>query len=130
MDYFKGSLYFFEQKTVILPVLDVSKIVMLATSLLLTACGSGGGFVLSDETDHGVNVLTAKENSKPLSRLVREAQGGDLQTVAASIRVSQDSDDTVKQTGFVQNNQVRFQAERIASLVEGVRFIVNNLVVR
>lgn len=112
------------------PVLDVSKIVMLATSLLLTACETGGGFVLSDESDHSVNVLTATEDSKPLSRLVREALGGDSQTVNASIRVSQDSEDTVKLTGFVQDNQVRYQAERVASQVEGVRFVVNNLVVR
>lgn len=103
---------------------------------LLAGCAANGPFVITDgedpvaEKEHRVNVLTATSDSKPLSSKVREALRNNGQTVTARIRVSQDSEDTVKLTGAVNDAGVVHEAERVAYGVAGVRFVVNNLYIR
>jgi len=49
------------------------------------------------------------------------------QTASSLINVSSPSDDTVRLAGFVSNDGIRQEAERLAYQVEGVRFVVNTL---
>lgn len=103
---------------------------MVFVMTFVSACATGGKTVFSDEGDHRINVLTSTQDSKPLSTLVRAALRKNGQTAASLIRVSQDSDDTVKLTGNVQDDATIHEAERVAYQVSGVRFVVNNLAVR
>lgn len=98
----------------------------LSISVLITGCASGG---FNDQSDHKVNVLTATQDTKPLSLRVRTGLRNNGQTATAGIRVSQDSEDTVKLTGAVFNDAIRAEAERVAYGVDGVRFVVNNLTI-
>lgn len=105
----------------------LSIVLASAATVLLAGCATNGGGVFEEGGDHKVNVFTASQDSKPLSVLVREALRSNGQTVIARIRVSQDSEDTVKLTGNVNDDATRQEAERVAYQVEGVRFVVNNL---
>jgi len=117
--------------------LQVASILALVFLMsLLSGCAASGPTVITDEggllvdKEHKVNVLTATSDSKPLSVQVRAALRNNGQTVTSRIRVSQDSEDTVKLTGAVNNSAVRYEAERVAYGVSGVRFVVNNLTIR
>lgn|GEM_PF-2049970 len=94
---------------------------------LLAGCNVNGQRGFGDQGDHQVNVLTSTEDAKPLSQLVREALRNNGQTAISRIRVSQDSRDTVKLTGNVSDSAIKYEAERVAASVDGVRFVVNNL---
>lgn len=107
-----------------IPIPFLLSVVVVATAGLLAGCANKP-FTESD--DHQVNVLTSVEDTKPLSLRVREALRNNGQTAVSNIRVSQDSDDTVKLSGFVSNDAVKYEAERVAYQVAGVRFVVNNL---
>ncbi len=101
-----------------------------AATALLAGCSTDGKTLFGEDSDHKVNVFTASQDSKPLSVSVRAALRNNGQTAVSRIRVSQDSEDTVKLTGNVDNDAVRHEAERVAYQVEGVRFVVNNLNIR
>lgn len=103
---------------------------MVLTVPLLAGCATGGRTVITDEGDHQVNVLTATQDSKPLSVQVRAALRKNGQTANSLIRVSQDSDDTVKLTGYVSDSAIIHEAERVAYQIDGIRFVVNNLAIR
>ncbi|MFK7994077.1 MAG: BON domain-containing protein [Granulosicoccus sp.] len=107
----------------------VSVLIMACAMVFLAGCGASGPTIITD-TDHKVNVLTSLSDTKPLSVLVRRALKKNGQTVVSTIKVSQDSEDTVKLSGFVNDDAVRQEAERVAYSVDGVRFVVNNLNLR
>ncbi len=107
-----------------------SVMVVAAVSVFLVGCTINGQSVEDSLGDHQVNVFTASQDSKPLSQQVRQKLRKNPQTAVTNIRVSQDSEDTVKLSGFVNNDAIRQDAERIAYQIEGVRFVVNNLSVQ
>ncbi|MFK7857544.1 MAG: BON domain-containing protein [Granulosicoccus sp.] len=106
-----------------------SLVLMACAMTLVVGCAANGPTIITD-TDHKVNVLTATEDSKFLSVQVRQALRNNGQTAVSRIRVSQDSEDTVKLTGYVNDDAIRHEAERVAYQVDGVRFVVNNLSIR
>jgi len=77
--------------------------------------------------DHTVNVGRAVSDQRSLSSQVRSKLRNNGQTASSLINVSSPSDDTVRLAGFVSNDGIRQEAERLAYQVEGVRFVVNTL---
>lgn len=103
------------------------KTVVCAASVLLTAgCASNSGPVVITD-DHTVNVGRAVSDQRSLSSQVRSKLRNNGQTASSLINVSSPSDDTVRLAGFVSNDGIRQEAERLAYQVEGVRFVVNTL---
>lgn len=93
-------------------------------ALLVGGCQWDGGPLI--EGDIG----TVVDDTAALSVKVKKALRNSPQTSNVNIRVTTVSDDTVKLSGFVTNDAVLYEAERVANGVSGVRFVVNSLVVR
>lgn len=94
--------------------------------MALSACQFSGEPLLKDgeETFHfGGDVV----DNAPLSARVRQALRNNPETATLRIDVSEVSEDSVKLSGFVSNDTLRHQVERVAGQVEGVRFVVNAL---
>lgn len=98
--------------------------------VLLSSCSFDGGPVFTGDTDHKINVGGDLEDAQPLSIQVKQALRKNPQTALSQIQVSKASEDTVKLSGSVDNDAIRQEAERIAGLVPGVRFVVNALNIR
>ena len=105
-------------------------LVLLAAIPMLAACASDADIILGEVGDHKVNVFGALSDEKELSQKVRAALRQNGQTTVTNIDVSQESVDTVKLTGYVNNDAVSYEAEQVAYGVEGVRFVINNLYIR
>lgn len=84
-------------------------------------CESGGG--VGDR-------VRALEDDAPLSLAVAEALNRDPEVNHFSIRVKSIDADTVRLSGFVDNDGQRGQAERVALAVDGVKTVVNTLFLR
>lgn len=105
-------------------------VLTIAAALLISACQSSDGFKISDTDDHRFVAGRATEDGLPLSSAVRIALKRDPQTMHQQISVSSTSEDTVRLVGFVPDLLTSSEAERIAGLVPGVRFVVNTLQIR
>ena len=95
---------------------------------LVGGCGFDGGAIFGGSgTSPNINVFGAVNDAQPLSVQVKKALRNNGQTAQARINVSQSSEDTVRLAGFVSNDAVRQEAERVAYRIDGVRFVVNTL---
>ncbi len=97
-------------------------------AITLVSCAANGGPVIYSD-DHQVNILRNTSDAKPLSNQVRASLKSNARTRTSLIYVSQGSSDTVTLSGQVNDQATIFEAERIAYTVQGVRFVVNNLLV-
>jgi len=69
------------------------------------------------------------EDTMSLSLRVKQALKNNPQTMHARILVTT-KDDTVKLSGYVDNDAAVAEAERLTNQVPGVRFVVNALYIR
>ena len=105
--------------------------ILVPVVVLLSGCGFDGGPVFKEGSgDHQLNVGGPVEDALPLSVQVKQALRKNPQTSLSQIHVSSASEDTVKLAGSVDNDAIRHEAERVASQVPGVRFVVNTLNIR
>lgn len=98
--------------------------ILLGCALILGGCGFDGGPLITED------ILTTVDDSAELSLKVKHALRTSPQTSLLRINVAQVSEDTVKLSGFVNDDATRHEAERVASQVPGVRFVVNTLNIR
>ena len=98
-------------------------------ALTLSSCQLNGEPVFKD-TEHSFNVGGPVNDDAPLSDRVREALRNSPETAILRIQVSQLSEDSVKLSGYVDNDATMHEAERIAGGVDGVRFVVNAINIR
>jgi hypothetical protein len=98
---------------------------LLASSLLLAGCQTGGQTLIDDDF-----LALPGEQTTDLSIAVTRALKKSGQTAILNIRVKSLSDDSVKLSGFVPDDSAFHEAERVAGRVSGVRHVVNGLVVR
>jgi len=106
----------------------VGAIGVIATSM--TACTINGPGGNSPAGGHEVDFGGDLNDLKPISLQVREKLRNNAQTALARIQVSTPNADTVRLTGFVDNDGIRQEAERLAYQVNGVRFVVNTIEIR
>lgn len=97
---------------------------VVSLALLVGGCQWDGGPLI--EGDIGTTV----DDTSDLSVKVKKALRNAPQTAISNIKVTTVSDDTVKLSGYVSNDAIRHEAERVAGQVSGVRFVVNNLAIR
>lgn len=95
----------------------------VALALVVSGCQIDGG---PDITD----IFSAElDDTTDLSVRVKQALKRTPQTSFSRILVTKVGDDTVKLSGFVQNDATSYEAERVAGQVAGVRHVFNSLVV-
>jgi hypothetical protein len=99
---------------------------VLPLAVLVSGCQFDGQPVFKDD-DHSFNFGGSTNDSAPLSERVRQALRNNPETAIVRVQVSQISEDSVKLSGFVDNDAISHQLERVAGQVEGVRFVVNSL---
>lgn len=97
---------------------------MLGLALIVGGCGFDGGPIITED------IGTVVDDTAELSIKVKRALRNSPRTAILNISVTTVSEDSVKLSGFVSNNETIHEAERVANQVEGVRFVVNSLVVR
>jgi len=104
---------------------------MVFVPLLMSvgACQFTGEPIFKD-SEQNFNFGGNTNDSEPLSVRVRDALRKSPETAILRIEISTVNEDTVKLVGFVDNDAVRHEAERIAGQVPGVRFVVNSLFTR
>lgn len=112
----------------------MNNIYRLSTALLavlsMTGCGfDGGPIIKEDASENTFQFGGALDDAELLSLNVKQALKKNAQTMHAGIQVST-KNDTVKLSGYVDNDAVAAEAERIAYQVPGVRFVVNALYIR
>lgn len=96
----------------------------------MTACTINGPGGNSPAGGHEVGFGGDLEDVKSISVQVREELRNNGQTALARIQVSTPSEDTVRLAGFVDNDGIRQEAERMAYQVDGVRFVINTIEIR
>lgn len=98
--------------------------------LAMSGCEFNERSVIEDNSkDNPLHYGGDLDDSMSLSLRVKRALKNNPQTMHARILVST-KNDTVKLSGYVDNNAVVAEAERIANQVAGVRFVVNALYIR
>jgi osmotically-inducible protein OsmY len=102
-------------------VVGIMPLVMFASGCQFT------GEPLFKDTEQSLNFGGAVNDNAPLSTRVRQALRNNPETAIVRVQVSQISEDSVKLSGFVDNDAISHQLERVAGQVEGVRFVVNSL---
>lgn len=95
----------------------------------IAGCSFDGEPIFKDGEGPNIGVLGKVEDSEPLTLRVKKALRNNGQTAQARIQISSPNEDTVQLSGFVSNDAVRYEAERVASNVTGVRFVVNNIAI-
>ncbi|MBX2882962.1 MAG: BON domain-containing protein [Granulosicoccus sp.] len=100
------------------------RVLVFSLALVLGGCGWDGGPLI--EGDIG----TVVDDTAELSVKVKKALRNSPETATSQIKVTTVSSDSVKLSGFVSNSAIMNEAERVASQVSGVRFVVNSLIVR
>ncbi len=100
------------------------------TSIFIVAGCQGAGQPLFKHKDEQLNVGGPLQDSKALSVQVRAALRASPKTMLLRISVSTLSEDSVRLSGYVDNKRILHEAERIASQVDGVRFVFNALNIR
>lgn len=98
-----------------------SIVLTLGLALLAGGCQFDGGPLITED------IGTTVDDSLELSVKVKLALRRAPQTAVSNIMVTTVSDDSVKLSGFVTDEATVHEAERIASQVPGVRFVVNSL---
>ncbi|MFK7854434.1 MAG: BON domain-containing protein [Granulosicoccus sp.] len=93
----------------------------------VAGCSFDGEPIFKDGEGPSIDVLGKVEDSAPLTVRVKKALRNNAQTSLARIQISSPSDDTIKLSGFVDNDATRYEAERVAGNVSGVRHVVNNI---
>lgn len=69
-------------------------------------------------------------DNQPLSIEVRRALRNHPETSLLSVSVTTTAEGNIRLSGYVNTDNDVYAAERVASAVEGVNFVVNNLTVR
>ena len=96
----------------------------MGLALIAGGCGFDGGRVIDGD------FITSVDDTSELSVKVKRALKKAPRTAIYSFNVSTVSDDTVRLSGFVDNEGLLREAERVAEQVPGVRFVFNDLAVR
>lgn len=94
--------------------------------MFASGCQFNGEPIFKDG-EQAFNFGGATNDSAPLSERVRQALRNNPETATLRIQISEVSEDSVKLSGFVNNDAISHQIERVAGEVEGVRFVVNSL---
>lgn len=97
--------------------------VVFSLALVVGGCSFDGSPVIAED------ILTTVDDSSELSVRVKRALRNSPQTASLLVNVTTLSDDTVKISGFLSNKETMFEVERVAGQVQGVRHVVNNMVV-
>ncbi len=97
---------------------------VVGLSLVVGGCGFDGGPIITQ------NIGTTVDDSTDLSVSVKRALKKTPQTALSNIYVTKVSSDSVKLSGYVTDDATLYEAERVAGQVEGVRFVVNSLIVQ
>lgn len=93
----------------------------------VSGCAFDGKPIFKDGESADVKIFEPINDSAPITLKVKRALRNNAQTAQERIQVSSPSDDTVKLSGFVSNDAAKYEAERVAGNVSGVRFVQNNL---
>ncbi len=93
----------------------------------ISSCSINGEPIFKDGESGNVSIFEPTNDTAQLSHLVRQALRNNAQTAQERIQVSSPNDDSITLSGFVSNDAVRYEAERVANNVSGVRFVLNNL---
>ena len=104
--------------------LPVSSLV-ISLALVIGGCTSGFGQPVITEP-----FLTTVDDTNDLSLAVKRALKKNSQTSIYNILVTTVNEDTIKLSGIVQDDATRFEAERVAGRVDGVRIVLNSLTTR
>ena len=94
---------------------------VLALTLVLAGCQSDGSLPFQ---------LGVVDDSSDISVKVKQALRAAPRTAVNNILVSKVGDDTVKLSGYVNDDATSYEAERIAGQVEGVRHVFNSLAIQ
>ena len=97
---------------------------MVGCALVLGGCGFDGGPLITED------IGTTVDDTAELSVKVKQALRSWPQTAILNIMVTTVSEDSVKLSGYVNDDATLHEAERVAGQVPGVRFVVNALNVR
>lgn len=98
--------------------------------LFLSGCAiDRGPDIIEDSSESTLRFGGDLDDSVPLSMKVRQALKQNPQTMHSRILVSTEGD-IVRLSGYVNNDAVIAEAERITNQVSGVRFVVNALYLR
>ena len=102
---------------------------LIPLSTMLGGCQLTGEPIFKDSNEN-FNFGGQVNDDATLSNRVRQALRNSPETAILRIEVSTLSEDSVKLSGFVSNDAISHEAERIAGQVSGVRYVVNSLFVR
>lgn len=102
---------------------------LIPLSTMLGGCQFTGEPIIKDY-EETFNYGGKVNDDAPLSTRVRQALRNSPETAILRIQVSTLSDDSVKLSGSVSNDAIRYEAERVAGQVAGVRHVVNSLFVQ
>lgn len=94
---------------------------MISCALLVGGCGFDGRPLITED------IGTTVDDSTELSVRVKQALKNSPQTAVNNIMVTTVSEDSVKLSGYVSDEATVHEAERVAGMVPGVRFVVNAL---
>ena len=103
---------------------------LIPLSTMLGGCQFTGEPIIEDDYEEKFNFGGKVNDGAPLSTRVRQALRNSPETAILRIQVSTLSEDSVKLSGYVSNDAIKHEAERIAGQVSGVRYVVNSLFVR
>ena len=95
-----------------------------ALAMLVGGCGFDGSPVFKG------NLGTAVNDSSELSVRVKQALRNSPRTAILNVNVKTVSDDTVRISGFANNQELIYEIERVAGQVDGVRHVFNDMAVR
>ena len=99
--------------------------VVCGLTLIVSACTIDGGPIIEDGALGSV-LNDGAELSVKVKRTLRNSP----RTANLNVNVVTISDDTVRISGFVNTTELRYEVERVAGNVEGVRHVFNDLAIR
>ena len=97
---------------------------VIALAMVVGGCSVDGGPVITED------IGTVLNDSSELSVRVKRALRNSPRTAILNVNVVKVSDDTVRISGFVNNQELIYEVERVAGRVEGVRHVFNDLNIR
>ena len=99
--------------------------VVCGLALIISACASDGGLIIEDGA-----LGSVLNDDAELSVKVKRALRNSPRTAILNVNVATVGDDTVRIKGFVNTTELRYEDERVAGNVEGVRHVFNDLAIR
>jgi len=99
--------------------------VVCVLALFISACTIDGGPVIEDGA-----LGSVLNDDAELSVKVKRALRNSPRTAILNVNVATVSDDTVRIRGFVNTPELRYEVERVAGNVDGVRHVFNDLAIR